>query len=102
MKAHALLNPCVKLILFCSLVFFFQPRQSFALAPNAPDNLRSCDKTHPVGTDDKPYFGWYVNDPDDNEVQSAYQILVASSLDNIKTDQIDLWDSGRVNAGKQN
>ncbi len=86
----------------CLIFSFIQSGCSNALLPEAPDHLRSCDKINPVGTDDKPYFGWYVNDPDDDEIQTAYQILVASNPDNIGADNGDLWDSGQVNSGKQN
>ena len=50
-----------------------------AAEPNAPYNLRSCDKSNAIGISDKPYFAWFINDPDDNEIQSAYQIIVSSS-----------------------
>ena len=73
-----------------------------AAPPKAPDNLRSYDKAAPVGTDAKPFFGWYVNDPDDNEIQTGYQILVASSQKNLDANKGDLWDSGKVSSGKQN
>ncbi len=69
---------------------------------DAPSNLRSFDKANPVGTDDQPYFGWYVQDPDPNEIQTAYQIRVASSLAQLKGDQVDLWDSGEVESDRQN
>ena len=31
-------------------------------------------------------------------MQSAYQILVASSLDNLKKNKADMWDTGKVNS----
>jgi alpha-L-rhamnosidase len=72
------------------------------MPPNAPDHLRCLDKTDPVGTDDKPYFGWYVNDPDANEIQTGYQILVASGQAHLDANNGDLWDSGPVSSRKQN
>ena len=96
------LNMKMKHLLFCltSLLIFSQC--IYAASPDAPDNLRCCDKTNPVGTDDKPYFGWYVNDPDNNEIQTSYQILVASSQSNLDKNNGDIWDSGRVTSRKQN
>ncbi|MFA5329411.1 MAG: alpha-L-rhamnosidase C-terminal domain-containing protein [Prolixibacteraceae bacterium] len=44
----------------------------------------------------KPFFGWIVNSNQNNTLQTAYQILVASSLENIQKDQGDCWDSGKV------
>ncbi|WP_198034459.1 family 78 glycoside hydrolase catalytic domain [Dyadobacter tibetensis] len=71
-------------------------------APRAPHHLRVFDKTNPIGTGDRPYFGWYVSDPDINEVQSAYQILVASTPVLLNADRGDIWDSGKIPSRKQN
>lgn len=78
------------------------PSGFLTLAQNALYNLRSFDKINPVGTDDKPYFGWYMDDPDDNETQTAYQVLVASGLDELNELEADLWNSGQVSSGIQN
>ena len=89
-------------MIFWLASLFVQIHCLYAVSPNAPNNLRSYDKTNPVGTDDKPYFGWYVDDPDDNEIQTSYQILVASSRANLDKDNGDMWDSGRITSRKQN
>ncbi|MFC1781632.1 family 78 glycoside hydrolase catalytic domain [Planctomycetota bacterium] len=102
MKTKIPLHTKVRFVLFCLVLFLVQPRCLYALSPDAPDNLRSCDKTNPVGIDDKPYFGWYVNDLDENEIQTSYQILVTSSQSNLDVENGDLWDSGQVSSGKQN
>lgn len=78
------------------------PLGQLALAQNAPYNLRCFDKINPVGTGDRPYFGWYMDDPDDNERQTAYQVLVASSADSLSGEVADMWNSGKVNSGMQN
>lgn len=74
----------------------------YATAPGAPSNLRTCDKVKPTGTNNKPFFGWYVNDADANEVQTGYQILVASSAANLNSGKADVWDSGKVSSSMQN
>ncbi len=102
MRTNSAIYITAKLILLCLSLLFIRPLNLYALSPNEPDNLRCCDKTNPVGTDNKPYFGWYMNDPDDNEIQTAYQILVASSEENLDVNKGDLWDSNRINSGKQN
>jgi len=84
------------------LLLFFSFIQINAANPNAPFNLRSFDKQNPIGTNDKPYFGWYLSDPDANEIQSAYQIIVSSSLANLKANKADIWDSKKTNSRKQN
>ncbi|MGV8093062.1 MAG: alpha-L-rhamnosidase C-terminal domain-containing protein [Mangrovibacterium sp.] len=48
----------------------------------------------------KPFFGWIVNSEKRNILQTAYQVLVASSLDNIKTNRGDMWDSGKVQSSQ--
>lgn len=75
---------------------------AYADNPDAPTNLRCCNKTKPVGTNSKPYFGWYVIDSDDNEIQTAYQILVSTNQSTLKTGQADVWDSGKVSSRSQN
>ncbi len=44
--------------------------------------------------DNKPEFTWII--PDKAIEQTAYQIVVASSLENIKNKKIDIWDSGKI------
>ncbi len=56
----------------------------------------------PAGTDANPFFGWHVNDPDDNELQSAYQVLVATSEELLKKGKADTWDSGKTQSRQQN
>ena len=75
---------------------------AFAAAPSAPTSLRANDVTEPVGTDAAPYFGWLVNDTDANEIQTRYQILVATSTANLDANLGDAWDSGVVVSRQQN
>lgn len=53
-------------LLLLFLLFSLNPIN--ATNPNAPFNLRSFDKQNPIGTNDKPYFGWYLSDPDAHEI----------------------------------
>ncbi|WP_345955145.1 family 78 glycoside hydrolase catalytic domain [Mucilaginibacter sp. PAMB04168] len=85
-----------------SLALVLNVATSYAKAPGAPSYLRTCDKVKPTGTDNKPFFGWYANDVDNNEVQSAYQIVVASSLQSLNSDNADVWNSGKVTSAMQN
>jgi len=84
------------------LFLFFSFIQINAANPNPPFNLRSFDKQNPIGTNDKPYFGWYLSDSDTNEIQSAYQIIISSSLANLKANKADIWDTKKTNSRKQN
>ncbi len=99
MKSSVMSNRKIYFILF---LLFILHSCFLTMAQNAPDNLRSYDKINPVGTDDRPYFGWYMDDPDDNEIQTAYQVLVASDLDKLNELDADAWNSGQVSSGMQN
>jgi len=44
----------------------------------------------------QPFFGWIVNSDQNNTVQVAYQTLVSSSLENIRKNIGDCWDSGKT------
>ena len=68
----------------------------------APTSLRVDDVVEPAGTEGAPYFGWFVNDPDANEIQTAYQILIATSSSNLDANIADAWDSGEVFSHTQN
>lgn len=70
-------------------------------APEAPTGLLMDLMEKPLGIDStNPAMSWIVNDPDNNEVQTAYQILVASTRENIDADRGDVWDSGKVESSE--
>ena len=88
--------------LLIAISLFFITSAIYSTSPTAPTNLRCFDKNNPVGVGDKPYFGWFVNDKDNNEIQSAYQIIISSSLTQLNNNQGDCWDSGKTNSRNQN
>jgi alpha-L-rhamnosidase len=57
-----------------------------------------CEYTsNPLGIETTlPRFSWIIEDPERGQMQSAYQLLVASSQAILQSDQGDLWDSGKV------
>ena len=57
-----------------------------------------CELSHdPLGVDAaQPRLSWQLRALQRAQVQSAYQVLVASTPDRLGLDQGDLWDSGRV------
>ncbi|MFT4143958.1 MAG: family 78 glycoside hydrolase catalytic domain [Mobilitalea sp.] len=74
-----------------------------AASPGAPTGLMTELLANPeltTITDLKPEFSWIVNDTDQNEIQTAYQVLVASSLTNLNANNGNLWDSGRVTSSE--
>lgn len=48
----------------------------------------------------KPFFGWMVGSSQPHTLQTAYRILVASSLENITTNKGDRWDSGKIESAE--
>ncbi len=59
--------------------------------------LRCEGLAAPVGIDIiQPQFSWILTSDQRGEKQTAYQIIVASSLAGLNADNGDLWDSGKV------
>lgn len=55
--------------------------------------------TNPMGIDVvKPRFAWQIVSRERNVMQGAYQVIVASSLENLNSNIGDLWDSGKINS----
>lgn len=62
-----------------------------------PVNLRCEYETNPQGVDiPQPRLFWTLESPERGQRQSAYQIVVASSISLLADDKGDLWDSGKV------
>src|SRR3546814_697918 len=68
----------------------------------APTGLMTNLLTKPensVITTPVPVFSWIVPTQVTNDIQTAYQVVVASSSEFLENGQADLWDSGKVEAG---
>jgi len=65
-----------------------------------PEGLQCEYRTNPLGLDAlQPRLSWIQKSRERGEHQSAYQILVASTLANLDSSNGDLWDSGKVVSG---
>lgn len=65
--------------------------------PPPPVNLLCEYVANPLGLDvSRPRFSWALMHSKRGASQSAYRILVASSLDLLERDFGDVWDSGKV------
>ncbi len=73
------------------------PAARAAEGPQAPVTLR-CEYLHnPVGIDVRqPRFAWVLHHTERAQVQSAYQVLVASTPDLLAQNKGDAWDSGKT------
>jgi len=60
-------------------------------------HLRCEYLTDPLGIDDaQPRLSWEIESAQRGEMQTAYQIQVASTAKLLAGDKVDLWDSGKV------
>jgi alpha-L-rhamnosidase len=65
----------------------------------AVESLRCEYLVNPLGIDaTSPRLSWIITSNRRGELQTAYQILVASSQKLLDDDKGDLWDSGKVNS----
>ena len=66
-------------------------------ASATPVHLRCEYRENPLGIDaPAPHLSWQSETSDRNWKQSAYQIIVASSLDGLRSGRADVWDSGKT------
>lgn len=73
-----------------------------AMAKVDVTNAKTENMSNPLGLDtNKPRFSWQITSDKKDVIQTAYEILVASSLDNLKADKGDLWNSGKVTSAEQ-
>lgn len=71
-----------------------------ARAEVLPRDLKCEYKVNPIGIGETaPRLSWIVDSKSRAEKQTAYQIRVASSLKNLQSKRVDLWDSGTVKSG---
>ena len=71
----------------------------------APDNIKlkelRCEYAiNPLGIDTRtPKFTWILESAQRGQMQSAYQVLVATSLENLNKGIGDKWDSKKIRLG---
>ena len=66
-----------------------------------PAKLKCEYAVNPLGIDTpRPRFSWILESSRRGQVQSAYQVLAASSEETLNADSADMWDSGKVTSGK--
>lgn len=65
-------------------------------------NTLTCEYlAEPMGLDvTQPRLSWTLASDERSQVQSAYRVQVASSVENLERDQPDLWDSGPVQSSR--
>jgi alpha-L-rhamnosidase len=91
----------LKILVFASLLALTAGWADSSLraaeGPLAPVNLRCEYLKNPVGIDVRqPRFAWVLSHTERAQVQSAYQVLVASSPEALIENKGDVWDSGKT------
>jgi len=78
-----------------------QEKKSEGWEVKEPKNLLCEYTSNPLGIDAaRPRFSWVLEHRERGQVQSAYQVLVASSQENLDAGNGDQWDSGKVASDK--
>ena len=83
------------------VIFFALTGLAQGAAPGQPAGLRVNYAKEPVIDTTRPLFSWNVKDVDRGEVQTAYQLRVASSRERCVAGQGDLWDTGKILSSSQ-
>src|SRR5574344_508321 len=79
------------------LIFLFLFPLFLQAANHSVFNLRCEQEETPPGLETlQPRFSWQTNATERNFEQSAWQILVADSPEQLRNDQGDIWDSGKT------
>ncbi len=72
---------------------------AFAQKGISINNLQCEMLSNPEGIDVlQPRLSWQIQSDLNDIKQTAYQIVVASTLENLNTNNADLWDSGKVSS----
>ncbi len=70
------------------------------MTPRPPVRLRCEYLAEPIGVDSpSPRLAWVVESPVRGDSPKAYQVLVSSSPELLRSDIGDLWDTGRTEGG---
>ncbi|MBQ0145079.1 MAG: family 78 glycoside hydrolase catalytic domain [Bacteroidales bacterium] len=89
----------MKRILLCALCFIGLAGQMTVSAKELPvikvTGLECNYQSEPLGIDQaQPQFSWRIESNVRNTMQSAWQVIVASSPEKLAEGQADMWDSG--------
>ena len=87
--------------LFLHIILLVVSCNVFAQKNISLNNLQCEMLTNPLGIDVvQPRLSWEIKTLETEVVQTAYQILVASSLEKLADNNADLWDSGKVKSSQ--
>jgi alpha-L-rhamnosidase len=67
-----------------------------------PVNLKTEYRNDPVVEMQNPRLSWELNSDERGQMQTAYQIMVASSSAQLASDTFDIWNSNKINSTATN
>jgi alpha-L-rhamnosidase len=80
-------------LVFCSLI---SPAVSEGKGLQVT-GMQCNNKENPLGINpDRVTFSWQMESDQRGEIQTAYQLLLASTLEKLTSGEADVWDSGKV------
>ena len=66
-----------------------------------PVALKCNYRVNPIGLEDRnPFFSWQIQTSENNWLQSAYQVIVATNPKLLTEKKSDVWNSGKVQSGE--
>jgi alpha-L-rhamnosidase len=85
------------IVLFAAVLIMPAASSASAQGALSVGSLRTEYLVDPLGIDvERPRLSWILSATEQSQKQSAYRILVASSLSVLQKDTGDLWDSGKA------
>lgn len=90
-------------IRFLTLLLLWFPTFSiWGASPDAPTRCRILDYHSNLGIDtDTPRFAWEVNDTDQRECQTAFEIILADTEEEIRINRGNYWCTRRIQSDDQ-
>jgi len=89
-----------KLLSFIVIVLFSWSCSENSSTDFTATQLRCNNLEDPEGVDKVPAFSWIVSCLIKGAAQTAYQIILASDADNLKSDSDFSWNSGKINSSQ--
>jgi len=87
----------IRLLVFCTLIALSACDQKIIQVKN----LYCENLIDPVGIEkSNPRLSWILESQKRNQIQAGYHILVSSSMENLKKNTGDIWDSKKVESGQ--
>jgi alpha-L-rhamnosidase len=86
----------ISFILLCSVMLYFNSHAQVQIYSASCEN-----KINPFGVDiNNIHFSWELGAKENGQFQTAYQIVIASSANNLPVSKYDVWNSTVVKSSQ--